>query len=793
MKTIVKTTKKLPLKTTGPSAGVPVLPLRNGVLLPGSIMTVSLVRPEEADLIRYCQTHRKELLVSHSPEAASDGAVPVSQVGVMASICHVFEAADGLPVVTLEGIRRAVLEEITAETPLLLATVNEIELSDDAARIGISEIMACFSMTRESETIGMLRKHAGDNSLLIDRISAVLNLPAAARQELLETVDLKDRLALLESFQKTPVPVSSVDCGEIGVSSDSRRESNLADAARIRALIAESSFLPGEVAARATHEVDRLAQLPTASAEYGATKFYLDWLLSLPWGKCSGEEYDIAHAEKILTTEYYGPASLKEQILQRLSVRKLQRGAGDAPTLCFIGAPGTGKASLAKAIAHALGKELIRISVGGITDVGEVKGMPRTFLAALPGKIIRSLRNVKSCDPVVLLEDVDYFNLNNDASVNMAMLEAIDTRRNARFLDNYLGIPFDLSKIFFICSVRSFEEIPEQFIPRLEIIELPGYTEKEKRHISKRYLIPNLLNRLGLTKAEVKFTDQALTRIVTSYTQEAGLLSFSQNIEKICRRIALEKLQKPKKSWTINDRNLESYLGPAMFFPERAEAAPEIGTAAGLAWTGAGGELMFIEGLKMKGSGDIITTGSLGEVMRESIQAAHSYVRSKADMLGIDFSDFNDFDIHVHFPSGAIPKDGPSAGVTVCLVIASVMSERPIRNDIAMTGEVTLRGRVLRVAGIKEKISAAHRSGIYHVAMPQGNQKDIKELPREMVRKMKFTFIERVDELFETCLLDFTPSSYSLEKVFAEEIRKVKRKKGTPPRKQRTPRVAKRK
>ena len=756
MKTIVKTTKKLPLKTTGPSAGVPVLPLRNGVLLPGSIMTVSLVRPEEADLIRYCQTHRKELLVSHSPEAASDGAVPVSQVGVMASICHVFEAADGLPVVTLEGIRRAVLEEITAETPLLLATVNEIELSDDAARIGISEIMACFSMTRESETIGMLRKHAGDNSLLIDRISAVLNLPAAARQELLETVDLKDRLALLESFQKTPVPVSSVDCGEIGVSSDSRRESNLADAARIRALIAESSFLPGEVAARATHEVDRLAQLPTASAEYGATKFYLDWLLSLPWGKCSGEEYDIAHAEKILTTEYYGPASLKEQILQRLSVRKLQRGAGDAPTLCFIGAPGTGKASLAKAIAHALGKELIRISVGGITDVGEVKGMPRTFLAALPGKIIRSLRNVKSCDPVVLLEDVDYFNLNNDASVNMAMLEAIDTRRNARFLDNYLGIPFDLSKIFFICSVRSFEEIPEQFIPRLEIIELPGYTEKEKRHISKRYLIPNLLNRLGLTKAEVKFTDQALTRIVTSYTQE-------------------------------------SYLGPAMFFPERAEAAPEIGTAAGLAWTGAGGELMFIEGLKMKGSGDIITTGSLGEVMRESIQAAHSYVRSKADMLGIDFSDFNDFDIHVHFPSGAIPKDGPSAGVTVCLVIASVMSERPIRNDIAMTGEVTLRGRVLRVAGIKEKISAAHRSGIYHVAMPQGNQKDIKELPREMVRKMKFTFIERVDELFETCLLDFTPSSYSLEKVFAEEIRKVKRKKGTPPRKQRTPRVAKRK
>lgn len=546
---------------------------------------------------------------------------------------------------------------------------------------------------------------------------------------------------------------------------------------RLKTLIKDSSHLPPEAVARATIEADRLSQLSTASAEYGVTKIYLDWLLSLPWGRRTPENYEISGVEKVLSSEYYGPDYLKEQILQRLSVRKLQGGAIDGPTLCLIGAPGTGKASLAKAIAHALGKEFIRISVGGISEVAEIKGTTRTLLGAFPGKIIRALKDAGMCDPVILIEDIDYFNVDNDSSVNMALLEALDTRKNSRFMDSYLGVPFDLSKVFFICSIRSFEDIPEQFLPRFDIVEIPGYIEKEKIVISKQYIIPNLLKKHGIAKSGLKFTGKALSKIISNYTQEAGLLGFSQQIEKICRRIALEKLKKTKRSWTVNEKNIESYLGPAYFIPERAESLPEIGTAAGLAWTGAGGELMFIEGLKMKGSGEIITTGSLGEVMKESIQAAHSYVRSKADILGIDFNDFHEFDVHIHFPSGAIPKDGPSAGITVCLVIASVMSERPIRNDIAMTGEVTLRGRVLPVVGIKEKISAAYRAGIYHVALPKENRKDIKELPKEILRKTKFTFIERVDELFEICLLDFTPSSYTLEKVFAQEIERTKRKK----------------
>jgi len=486
----------------------------------------------------------------------------------------------------------------------------------------------------------------------------------------------------------------------------------------------------------------------------------------------------MAEVAKVLSTQYYGPTTLKEQIMQRLSVRKLLGGVNEGPTLCLTGAPGTGKASLAKAIAKAMGKEFIRISVGGIQDVSEIKGSSRTFLGAMPGKIVRTLRNGGSADPVVLIEDIDYFNMDNDSSVNMALLEVIDSRWNSHFLDSYIGVPFDLSKVFFICSVRSFEEIPEQFIPRLDILELPGYIEREKIVISRKYIIPSLLKKHGLLKSEVIFQTKALTSVISNYTMEAGLVGFSQQIEKICRKIALEKSERPKKSWPITETNLESYLGSPIFIPEKAETRPEIGIATGLAWTGAGGDLMFIEGLKMKGEGGITTTGSLGEVMRESIQAAHSYVRSKADTLGIDFNDFNDFDIHIHFPSGAIPKDGPSAGITVCLVIASLLAERPIRNDIAMTGEVTLRGRVLPVGGIKEKISAAYRAGIYQVAIPKENRKDLKELPKEILRKTTFHFIARVDELFELCLLDFTPSAYTLEKIFAEEIEKA-RKKGS--------------
>ncbi|HWR84262.1 MAG TPA: S16 family serine protease [Candidatus Deferrimicrobium sp.] len=800
---IIPARAALPVTAATPAETLPFLPLRLSVLFPGTFTTVTFSLPHDLSVLQSCISAGREVVASHCPISRTDPDVlHLHEVAVTARIHASVKMPDGSVAVMLEGCRRVAIERVIEDKANLQVSFHYLSDSASDNRLKLAAGEAVLEAVRELsavnsaysvEYLAALKSITDEPDRLVYQAVELIHVPLDEKQKILEITDVESRLDCLRSSldacrlprrnRASDSPVAHP--GRAFAVDSTSRFSEDGEAGRIKELIAASPHLPPEVVARGTIEADRLGHLSSASAEYGATQIYLDWLLSLPWGKITPDNYDITEAEKILSSEYYGPENLKEQILQRLSVRKLQGSGGDNPTLCLIGAPGTGKASLARAIAHALGKELIRISVGGITDVAEIKGTPRTFISALPGRIMRSLREAGTCDPVVLIEEIDYFNLDNNASVNMALLEAIDARRNARFLDNYLGVPFDLSKVFFICSVRSFEEIPEQFLHRFEIIELPGYIEKEKVAISKRYLIPNLLASHGLTPQELTFSDQALARIISNYTQEAGLLAFSQMIGKIFRKIALEKLKRPDASWTIGESAVEAYLGPPLYIPERAESLPEIGTAAGLAWTGAGGELMFIEGLKMKGSGQIITTGSLGEVMKESIQAAHSYVRSKADMLGVDFSDFNDFDIHIHFPSGAIPKDGPSAGITVCLVIASVMSERPIRNDIAMTGEITLRGRVLPVAGIKEKISAAYRAGIYHVALPKENQKDIKELPKEIVRKTKLTFIERVDELFEVCLLDFTPSSYTLEKVFAAEIAKAKRKTDRRPVKRR--------
>ncbi len=814
---IIRSKHRLPIVTSDLEVEYAVLPLMTGVLFPGMVLSVQVGRPENLELLTQCSLAKKEFVASYShAEVSTPDTPPIHQVGILTVIRDIKDGLQGSKIVTLEGLRRVAINQVVAVEPFIRATVYGVETPPFVAKNIKARVDEVISVVGEithldpiysPELSNVLKVNVEDPSLFADRVSAVFHFSLAAKQELLEAISLEFRferlLYLLNAeLNRVATLLNINENTKKRIEEDQQRYylrqqlneirrqlgedfAEEKEAARFRNLLKSASNLPAEVIARAKIEIDRLSQLSPASAEYGVTKGYLNWILNLPWNKHTPEDYQMADVEKILSTDYYGPVQLKEHIMQRLSVRKLLHGVDEGPALCIVGAPGTGKASLAKAIARALGKEFIRISVGGVSDVADLKGNPRTFLGASPGKIIRTMRDAGSCDPVILIEDLDYFNVENDSSVNMALLEVFDSRRNARFIDNYLGVTFDLSRVFFICSVRSYEEIPEQFVPRLEILDLPGYIEREKIVIAKRYIIPKLLKKHGLHKAEFKANEKVLGRIVTSYTQEAGLVGFSQQIEKICRKIALEKVDKQKASWHITEKNLESYLGTPVFIPEKAEKEPEIGTAAGLAWTGAGGDLMFIEGLKMKGEGQIITTGSLGEVMRESIQAAHSYVRSKADMLGIDSGDFNDFDIHIHFPSGAIPKDGPSAGVTVCLVIASVMSERPIRNDIAMTGEVTLRGRVLPVAGIKEKISAAFRAGIANIVLPKENQKDIKELPRDIIRKTKFNFIERVDQLFELCLLNFTPSTYTLEKIFAKEIEKARRKKSRIPQQRR--------
>jgi ATP-dependent Lon protease len=537
--------------------------------------------------------------------------------------------------------------------------------------------------------------------------------------------------------------------------------------------------LPEEVRKQVILEADRLKQLSSSSAEYGLTKRYIDLLLALPWGEPEHRRLDMKKVEKAIGEHYYGSTKIKDQVLEFLSVRQLSRDPNDLSILCLSGATGTGKASLAKALSHACGWPLVRINGSSLITVEDIKGTLRSDIGAGPGQLIRTFQREGTRDLIIFIEDIEYIIESQDGNALLALMEAVDPRQNQHFLDNYAGIPIDISRVFFIIGVTNLDDIPEPFAHRLEFVELQGYIEREKITIAKRYILPKLYVKHGLTRTELSFNDKALSRIIRFYTMESGLIAFRQQLEKIFRKVARRKAAFEECKHKITDSTVESFLGSPLFIPEKMVAQPEVGVATGLAWTGAGGDLMLIEGLKMRGQGQVIYTGSLGEVMKESIQAAHSYVRAKAEMLGIDHNDFMNFDVHIHFPQGSIPKDGPSAGVAVTLVIASVFAERPIRNDIAMTGEVTLRGKVLPVGGIKEKASAAYRAGIHTIIIPKENEKDLKSLPKEILRKTQFVLIDSVDQLFEEGLIDFTPSTYTLEKLFAEEIEKAKKRSRT--------------
>jgi len=562
----------------GQELSCPVMPLMTGVLFPGTVLTIQVGRTENLTLIDEILRSKKNkpFVASYShTEVETASTMPIHEIGVFAEIRDHREGPGGSRVLTIEGIARAWIREITHTAPYLIGRaekVSPLNYADKPIRKKVDEVIATVSQITHLDPIyspelsNVVKFNVEDPGLLADRVASAFHFSLADKQEILEAISLDLRYERLLYHLNTELNrVATVLNINENVKNRIKEEQHRyflkqqlheikrqlgqdfteeKEAAYFRNLMKSKGSLPVEVKSRASIEIDRLAQLSPASAEYGVTKNYLSWLLALPWNAAEPRTINIPEVEKILSADYYGPVKLKEQVLQRLSVRALMGKHDEGATLCLVGAPGTGKASLGKAIAKSLGREFIRISVGGISDASEVKGTARTFLGAYPGRIIRSLRDVERNDPVVFIEDIDYFNLENDSTVNMALLEVIDSRRNNRFLDNYIGIPFDLSNVLFICSVRTYEEIPEQFVPRLEILELPSYIEREKIVIAKRYLIPKMLKQHGLTKSELKITDKILTRIISAYTLEAGLLGFSQQIEKICRKVALEKAEK---------------------------------------------------------------------------------------------------------------------------------------------------------------------------------------------------------------------------------------------------------
>jgi ATP-dependent Lon protease len=531
----------------------------------------------------------------------------------------------------------------------------------------------------------------------------------------------------------------------------------------------EAAGMPEEAEKEARRELDRLSKLPTAAAEYGVIRTYLDWLTSLPWSVQTEDDLDIAHARHVLDEDHYDLEQIKERILEYLAVRKLReerkeeleqrestdliRREREGVILCFVGPPGTGKTSLGQSIARALGRKFVRQSLGGMRDEAEIRGHRRTYIGALPGRIVQALRRVESKNPVFMLDEVDKLGTDFRGDPASALLEVLDPEQNREFRDHYLDVPFDLSQVMFITTANLLDPIPAPLRDRMEILKLAGYTETEKVRIDQGYLIPRQLRENGLRSDELSFTDGALRRIIRDYTREAGVRNLEREISRVARKVVTRIAEGDDGPVRVTMHDVPGFLGKPRYFPETALRTQLPGVATGLGVTISGGDLMFFEATKMPGNKGFTVTGQLGDVMKESAQAALSYVRSKAERLGIPGDTFERSDIHLHVPAGAVPKDGPSAGVTMATALASLLTGRKVRDDVGMTGEITLRGQVLPVGGVKEKVLAAHRAGLKSVILPRQNEKDLEDVPDEVRASLKFVLAERVDDVFQAALV----------------------------------------
>src|SRR5436190_3718644 len=609
---------------------------------------------------------------------------------------------------------------------------------------------------------------------LTDLIGANLNLNLEERQKLLEVNDVKERLLRLKPLMDRELEVLTLSTkiqNEVNASmAKSQRDFYLRE--QIRAIQrelgetdpviteanalrdqVERNGLPEDIKNIALKEVERLTQMSPAVAEYAITRNYLDYLVNLPWNKMTEDSLDIDAAERILDEQHFGLEKVKERLLEFIAVIKLKKNL-KGPILCLVGPPGVGKTSLGKSVADALGRKFVRIALGGLRDEAEIRGHRRTYVGAMPGRIIQSLRRAESKNPVILFDEVDKAGSDFRGDPASALLEVLDPQQNNSFTDHYLDMPFDLSHVLFITTANWLDPIHPALRDRLEVINLPSYTASEKLQIAKRYLVPRQLEEHGLGRKQVKFPDATLRRLILDYTHEAGVRQLEREIASLTRKAARRIISSDQVNGAliISDKSLADYLGQPKFISESAEKIKEIGIAMGLAWTPVGGEILFIEATRMPGKGQLMLTGSLGDVMKESAQTALSYLRSQAKALHIDLTDYDKYDIHIHVPAGATPKDGPSAGSTIAVALASLLTRRVVRSDLAMTGEISLRGRGLRVGGIKEKVLAAARSGVKQVILPDQNQSDWEEVPQEVRNKMKVHFVKQISELIDLAL-----------------------------------------
>ncbi len=777
-------------KSTVPQA-LPVLPLRNAVFFPHQVTPLSVGR--EASIRAIEEAARNEGLIAVVAQTDGEIEIPSEKdiywVGTLARVLKVFTLADGSRNVLVQGVRRVQLISVLHAEPFIHAVVRDV---DEVSVTGIEiDAMATNLKTQFRKAVELSPSLSEEQLSIVlsleqpdamtDMIASMIPVGVPEKQEILESREIRDRmekltLALTKFLQKLELGNKIQSEVQGGINKSQREyylreqmkairkelgeEDGNVEMGELRARI-DAAHLPEEALKVAEKEFKRLSQMNQASAEYTVSRTYLDWILDLPWSVATEDSLNIAHAREVLERDHYGLEKVKNRILEYLAVRKLKNDMR-GPILVFVGPPGVGKTSLGRSIANALGRKFVRMSLGGVHDEAEIRGHRRTYIGALPGRIIQGLKKAGSNNPVLMLDELDKLGSDFRGDPSSALLEVLDPEQNNSFSDHYLEIPFDLSKVMFIATANMIETVPPALRDRMEIIEIPSYVEDEKLHIAKNFLLPKQIAGHGLTSELIEISDDAVRGIIAGYTRESGVRTLERTIARVVRGVAREVAEGVSVKTSVTRDSLSKYLGQQKFFPDVAERINRPGIAVGLAWTPVGGEILFVEATKMKGKGNLILTGQLGEVMKESVQAALSFIAANAAGLGVPPDFRSELDIHVHVPAGAIPKDGPSAGVTMLTALTSLLTGRLVRNDLAMTGEITLRGAVLPIGGVKEKVLAAHRAGIKTILLPERNRMDLEEIPKAALEgkdPIQFHFVREMEEVLSLALLSVEDSA----------------------------------
>jgi ATP-dependent Lon protease len=758
---------------------LPVLPLRGVVVFPSAIVPLLISRGPSLKVVEHALAGDRMLamVAQKHPDEEEPEPDGLFVRGTAGRILKMLKYPDSSVRILVQGLRRIDLVSFVNTTPFFTARIRQLadihEPSPDVEAMQahmVNQFAKFVSMIPylpdELQVVAMNIKDPGK---VTDLIASNLNIAVDEKQELLATLDVRKRLERL-----TTILSREIELLELGQKIQSQVQDELSKTQKdfylrqqMRAIQKElgegdprdqeieelrrrlEEVSPPEPARKAAEqELERLRMIPVESAEHTVVRTYLEWIVSLPWSIGTKDDLDIPHARQVLDEDHYDLEKIKDRILEFLAVRKLKNDS-KGPILCFVGPPGTGKTSLGRSIARAMGRKFIRISLGGMRDEAEIRGHRRTYIGSLPGRIIQGLRTAASNNPVMIFDEIDKLGADFRGDPASAMLEVLDPEQNSNFQDHYLDVPFDLSKVLFITTANQLDPIPPPLRDRMEVIELAGYTDEEKLQIARRHLIPKQLVENGISAEQVTFTDEGLLFLIHRYTREAGLRNLEREIGSICRKVARGVTEGNTEQVVATPEKIRALLGAERYFAEVAERTDEPGVAVGLVWTPMGGDIVFIEATKMLGKKSIHVTGNLGEVMKESAQAALSYIRAKSQRLGVPADFFETMDIHIHVPAGAVPKDGPSAGVTIFTALTSLLTGRPVRHDVAMTGEITLRGKVLPVGGIKEKVLGAHRAGIKTVILPVRNEKDLEDVPAAIRTSMRFIFVETVDQVIE--------------------------------------------